>query len=54
MSYITPGTLKQLDSIENSVKGKTTRIELKDCGHSPHSLYPNKIIDKIKEFININ
>ena len=48
------GTLKQLDSIENSAKGKTTRIELEDCGHSPHSLYPNKIIDKIKEFININ
>ena len=48
------GTLKQLDSIDKNVINKTYRIEIEDCGHSPHTQYPKEIINKIKYFLSYN
>lgn len=48
------GSLKQLDSIEKNVIGKTYRHEIEDCGHSPHTQYPIKITNKIKYFLSNN
>ena len=48
------GTLKQLDNIEKNVQGNVLRHELEDCGHSPHSQYPNILINKIKKFLYTN
>lgn len=30
------GTMAQLDAIEHAVAGPVTRVEIADCGHSPH------------------
>jgi len=48
------GSLKQLDSIEKNVSGKTYRLEIEGCGHSPHSQYPIEITNKIKYFLSNN
>ena len=48
------GSLKQLDSIEKNVSGKTYRYEIEDCGHSPHTQYPIDITNKIKYFLSNN
>ena len=48
------GSLKQLDSIEENVSGKTYRHEREDCGHSPHSQYPIDIKNKVKYFLSNN
>jgi len=48
------GSLKQLDSIEENVSGKTYRHEIEDCGHSPHSQYPIDIKNKVKYFLSNN
>jgi pimeloyl-ACP methyl ester carboxylesterase len=48
------GSLKQLESIEKNVSGRTYRHEIEDCGHSPHSQYPIEITNKIKYFLSNN
>jgi pimeloyl-ACP methyl ester carboxylesterase len=48
------GSLKQLDSIEKHVSGRTYRHEIEGCGHSPHSQYPIDITNKIKYFLSNN
>lgn len=50
----TYGTSKQLESIENNTKGIIKRYELENCGHSPHTQYPSKIINQIKNFLQSN
>ncbi|MFN0026923.1 MAG: alpha/beta fold hydrolase [Acidimicrobiales bacterium] len=39
------GTLAQLDAIEAAVTGPTTRVELAQCGHSPHLDQPDATLD---------
>ena len=46
------GTMKQLDIIENTINSKSYRLELEDCGHSPHTQYPELLISKIKKFLD--
>ena len=46
------GSMKQLDSISNQIKYDPFRLEIKNCGHSPHIEYPQLILDNIKKFIN--
>ena len=46
------GTMKQLDSISNQIKNNPFRLEIKNCGHSPHIEYPQLILDNINNFIN--
>ena len=44
--------MKQLDIIENKINSKSYRLELEDCGHSPHTQYPELLISKIKKFLD--
>ena len=46
------GTMKQLESIANQIKYDPFRLEIENCGHSPHIEYPHLILDNIKKFIN--
>jgi len=46
------GTMKQIDIIENKINGKTHRLEIDKCGHSPHVDFPNLITNKIIYFTN--
>ena len=44
--------MKQIDIIENKINGKTHRLEIDKCGHSPHVDFPNLITNKIIYFTN--
>jgi|TARA_R110000782_G_scaffold79115_1_gene157317 pimeloyl-ACP methyl ester carboxylesterase len=44
------GTLEQLDRIEAALQG-TRRLELADCGHSPHRDHPKAVIGAIDTFL---
>ena len=48
----TYGTLKQLESIENNTKGIVKRYELENCGHSPHTQFPDIISNQVERFLN--
>ena len=50
----TYGTLKQLESIENNTKGIVKRYELENCGHSPHTQFPDIISNQVERFLNNN
>ena len=45
------GTLAQLDAIERGVSGPVERVELDDCGHSPHRDQPDATLTAIGDFI---
>jgi pimeloyl-ACP methyl ester carboxylesterase len=45
------GTLAQLDAIERGVCGPVERVELDDCGHSPHRDQPEATLSAIRNFI---
>jgi pimeloyl-ACP methyl ester carboxylesterase len=45
------GTLAQLDAIERQVSGRVERVELSDCGHSPHRDQPQATLAAITGFI---
>lgn len=44
------GTMRQLDRIEALAKAPVTRLELDDCGHSPHRDQEAACIDAIADF----
>jgi len=44
------GTLDQVDRIERTARD-VQRLELADCGHSPHRDQPEKVLDAITTFI---
>ena len=46
------GTLAQLDAIERRVSGRVQRVELSDCGHSPHRDQPQATLAAIAGFIS--
>lgn len=46
------GTLAQLDAIERGVSGPVERVELDDCGHSPHRDQPEATLAAITDFIS--
>jgi pimeloyl-ACP methyl ester carboxylesterase len=45
------GTLAQLDAIERQVPGRVRRVELGDCGHSPHRDQPQATLSAIAGFV---
>jgi pimeloyl-ACP methyl ester carboxylesterase len=45
------GTLAQLDAIERQVAGRCERLELANCGHSPHLDQPAAVLDAVARFI---
>jgi pimeloyl-ACP methyl ester carboxylesterase len=46
------GTSAQLDAIERQVSGRVQRVELPDCGHSPHRDQPQATLAAIAGFIS--
>ncbi|MEK9753146.1 MAG: alpha/beta hydrolase [Rhodospirillaceae bacterium] len=44
------GTMAQLDRIERAVQGPFRRLELPDCGHSPHRDKPAETLAALVEF----
>ena len=46
------GTLAQLDAIERQVSGRVERVELADCGHSPHRDQPSATLERIADFVS--
>ena len=46
------GTLAQLDAIECQVPGRVDRVELLDCGHSPHRDQPLATLAAITGFVS--
>jgi pimeloyl-ACP methyl ester carboxylesterase len=46
------GTLAQLDAIERQVSGRVDRVELLDCGHSPHRDQPQATLAAITGFVS--
>ena len=45
------GTMAQLKSIRESVKGPCELLELADCGHSPHRDQPEAVLDALARFV---
>jgi pimeloyl-ACP methyl ester carboxylesterase len=45
------GTRAQLDAIEGQVSGRVERVELSDCGHSPHRDQPQATLAAIAGFV---
>jgi pimeloyl-ACP methyl ester carboxylesterase len=45
------GTSRQLDVIQKGVTGWTDRVEIEDCGHSPHLDQPEHVADTIVDFV---
>jgi len=46
------GTRAQLDAIERQVPGRVDRVELFDCGHSPHRDQPQATLAAIAGFVS--
>jgi pimeloyl-ACP methyl ester carboxylesterase len=46
------GTLAQLDAIERQVAGRVDRVELAECGHSPHRDQPQATLAAIAGFVS--
>jgi len=46
------GTVAQLDAIERQVSGRVERVELADCGHSPHRDQPDATLAAIVSFVS--
>jgi pimeloyl-ACP methyl ester carboxylesterase len=46
------GTMAQLDAIERRVSTRVQRVELSDCGHSPHRDQPQATLAAIAAFIS--
>ena len=46
------GTTAQLDAIEREVSGRVERLELAECGHSPHRDQPQATLAAIAGFIS--
>ena len=46
------GTLAQLDAIERQVSGRVERVELADCGHSPHRDQPSATLAAVADFVS--
>jgi len=46
------GTLAQLDAIERGVSVRVQRVELSDCGHSPHRDQPQATLAAIAGFVS--
>ncbi|MEE8407649.1 MAG: alpha/beta hydrolase [Acidimicrobiia bacterium] len=45
------GTMAQIDAIERQLSGPVERLELADCGHSPHLSQPERTLESTVEFI---
>jgi pimeloyl-ACP methyl ester carboxylesterase len=46
------GTLRQLDLIEEGVRGDVTRVELADCRHAPHLDQPEATLAAVTAFLD--
>ncbi len=46
------GTMRQIDAISAQVSGPVTRLDLADCGHSPHRDQQAAVLDAIAAFID--
>jgi len=46
------GTFRQLDAIAQQVAGPTARLDLADCGHSPHRDQREAVLDAVAGFID--
>lgn len=44
------GTLEQIDRLQHGVRG-AQRLELADCGHSPHRDQPDAVLSAVKTFL---
>jgi pimeloyl-ACP methyl ester carboxylesterase len=45
------GTSAQLDAIEHAARGRVDRVELNQCGHSPHRDQPEATVAAIVRFV---
>jgi pimeloyl-ACP methyl ester carboxylesterase len=45
------GTLAQIDAIERQLSGPVERLELAECGHSPHLSQPEQTLESTVDFI---
>ncbi|MFE9748349.1 alpha/beta fold hydrolase [Saccharothrix saharensis] len=45
------GTTAQLDAVERAVRGRTSRVEIADCGHQPHLEQPDEVLVVIEHFL---
>jgi len=46
------GTLAQLEAIEKGLAGRSERLVLEDCGHSPHLDHPANVLRATTRFIS--
>jgi pimeloyl-ACP methyl ester carboxylesterase len=46
------GTPAQLDAIERRVRGRVERVELSECGHSPHRDQPQATLAAVAAFVS--
>jgi pimeloyl-ACP methyl ester carboxylesterase len=46
------GTLRQIDAIARQVSGPAARLELANCGHSPHRDQREAVLDAVAGFID--
>lgn len=45
------GTMAQIDAIERQLSGPVERVELAECGHSPHLSQPEQTLEATVKFI---
>ena len=45
------GSVKQLEAIEQKVRGPVERVLLDQCGHSPHRDQPEKTLESMSDFV---
>jgi pimeloyl-ACP methyl ester carboxylesterase len=45
------GTMAQIDAIERRLSGTVERVELAECGHSPHLSRPEQTVESTVRFI---
>ena len=45
------GTLRQIDAIEQQVRGLVTRLVLPECGHSPHRDRREEVLNALSAFL---
>lgn len=47
------GTLRQLDLLEDGVRGDVTRVHLDACGHAPHLEHPEATLRSVLAFLDV-
>jgi len=46
------GTLRQVEAIRNSSSGIVQTLVLPECGHSPHRVQPDAVLESVSNFIH--